>query len=67
MSQSKDMEWLIGGKKQKARAYNMLPTKDPLQSKGCTQIESEGMENCISVNGNKKAGVAKLRSNTQTK
>ena len=32
----------------KTRAYNMLPTRDPLQSKGHTQIESEEMKKDIS-------------------
>ena len=32
----------------KTRAYNMLPTRDPLQGKGHTQMESEGLEKDIS-------------------
>ena len=37
----------------------MLPTRDPLQGKENTQIESEGIEKIFHANGNdKKAGVA---------
>ena len=32
----------------KTRAYNMLPTRDPLQGKGHIWIEGEGMEKDIS-------------------
>ena len=41
----------------------MLPTRDPLQTQGHIQIESEGIEKDIPCNGNqKKAGVAILIS-----
>ena len=32
----------------KTKAYNILPTRDPLQGKGHTQTESEEMEKDIS-------------------
>ena len=41
----------------------MLSTRDPLQTQGYIQTESEGMEKGIPCNGNqKKAGVAILIS-----
>ena len=41
----------------------MLSTRDPLQTQGHIQTESEGMEKDIACNGNqKKAGVAILIS-----
>ena len=42
----------------------MLSTRDPLQTQGHIQAESEGMEKIFYANGNqKKAGVAILISN----
>ena len=41
MSQPKDKDWLNGYKK---RPLYMLSTRDPLQTKGHIQTESEGLE-----------------------
>ena len=47
----------------KTRPVNMLSTRDPLQTKGHIQTESEGMEKDIPADGNqKKARVAILIS-----
>ena len=52
-------DWIL-----KKKAYNLLPTRDPPQGKGYTQIESGGMEKDIHANGsNKKAGVTPFISN----
>ena len=47
----------------KTRPVYMLSTRDPLQTCGHIQTESEGMEKIFHANGNqKKAGVAILIS-----
>ena len=47
----------------KTRPIYMLSTRDPLQTSGHIQAESEGMEKIFHVNGNqKKVGVAILIS-----
>ena len=47
----------------KTRPVYMLSTRDPLQTKGHIQTESEGMEKVFHANGNQnKAGVAILIS-----
>ena len=38
----------------KSRPIYMLSTRDPLQTKGHTQTESEGMEKIFHANGNQK-------------
>ena len=50
-------------KSKKKKKPNMPPTRDRLQGKGHTQIESEGMGKIFQANGsNKKAGVTILIS-----
>ena len=58
MFQSKDTEWQIG-LKNKTKRLQYAATRDPLQGKGHTQIESKGMEKDIRGNG-KKASFAIL-------
>ena len=56
MSQPKDKDWLHGYKN-KIPIYDVY--KDPPQTKGHIQTESEGLEKDIYANGEqKKAGVA---------
>ena len=52
----KDIDWLNGYKN---KTIYMLSTRDPIQTQGHIQTESEGMEKIFHANGNqKKAGVA---------
>ena len=61
MPQSKDKDWLKGYKN---KPLYMLSTRDPPQTKGHIQTESEGLEKVFHANGDqKKAGVAMLISN----
>ena len=62
---SKDTEWQTGLKKTKA--YNMLPTRDPLQGKGHPQIKSEEMESYFMKMGiTRKQGQQYLYQTKQT-
>ena len=56
----KDIDWLNG---YKTRPIYMLSTRDPVQTQGHIQTESEGMEKDVPCNWkSKKAGVAILMS-----
>ena len=60
MPQSKDKDWLKGYKN---KPLYMLSTRDPPQTKGHIQTESEGLEEVFHANRNqRKAGVAILIS-----
>ena len=60
MSQPKDKDWLKGYKN---KPLYILFTRDPPQTKGHIQTESEGLEKIFHTNGDqKKAGVAILIS-----
>ena len=51
MPQTKDIKWQ---RDNKTKAYNMLPTRDSLQGKGYTQIESEGIGKIFLTNENNR-------------
>ena len=60
MLQQKDIHWLNGYKN---KTHTTLSTRDPLQTQGHIQTESEGMEKDIPCKWkSKKAGVATLIS-----
>ena len=60
MPQSKDKDWL---NRYRNKSLHMLSTRDPLQTQGHIQTESEGLENIFHTNGDqKKAEVAILIS-----
>ena len=64
MLQAKHTEWHIGLKKnkEKARVYNMLPTRDPLQGKGHTYIKSDKMEKDVLNRNEMRSQVSVLMS-----